>query len=306
MPVRWRRFKNFSGPLVTPDNPVSIKTPVMDASDHWSRAFWLTSMVESGGRAGLVNMYDGCGATCGLHQAIAVLPRSMKAQGSLWKLLWRMTSVIPLTYYRLSELIAEAGWVLTGNGIVHPSDAPVDPRLIRDTLTPIEGNVPKSGERWEQAAMWGECFSEVFALLPGIEVQMNFGIEHFHASARRLKHNGQRLSTLIYNAAAHDQYPFLLGSVDLAVSMFWSQYVNGPSPARRALWKAYDKTGGPWGGYPTKFAIALIRNLGNNTYGRWDDDIPGGRYQRTREHAMKVWPKGLFGEDGVMPLDLLD
>ncbi|MCZ2108032.1 MAG: hypothetical protein LC118_00410 [Dehalococcoidia bacterium] len=58
---------------------------------------------------------------------------------------------------------------------------------------------------------------------------------------------------------------------------------------------------------PSKFAKLLIQKLGNNPFGRWDDDIRTGRYQRTRHHAMAsgLWPTKLFdGPEAIMPADL--
>jgi hypothetical protein len=51
----------------------------------------------------------------------------------------------------------------------------------------------------------------------------------------------------------------------------------------------------------------LIRALGTSSYGRWSDDIPNGRYQRTRDAARKSdhWDLDLFdGSNALMPKDL--
>jgi hypothetical protein len=56
-----------------------------------------------------------------------------------------------------------------------------------------------------------------------------------------------------------------------------------------------------------EFARELILGLGNTKFGRWDDDIRHGRYQRTRRVAKEsgLWPEELFvGADAIMPADL--
>jgi hypothetical protein len=51
----------------------------------------------------------------------------------------------------------------------------------------------------------------------------------------------------------------------------------------------------------------LIKKLAITKYGRWDDDIPNGRYQRTRNFAAKIWPSELFvGNKAIMPKDFKD
>jgi hypothetical protein len=97
------------------------------------------------------------------------------------------------------------------------------------------------------------------------------------------------------NPDVFDECPW----TDLAMSTFWSHSVNGPAPSltrlARAL-KTYPDVRDP------KFARKLLRQLANARYGRWVDDLPSGRWKRTRDEAMKVWPEELFkGPDAVMP-----
>lgn len=97
---------------------------------------------------------------------------------------------------------------------------------------------------------------------------------------------------------------------DLAMAMFWSNTVNAPGAALRKLCQAADMLGREYGDFSeerqVKFAKRLVNKLGNTTFGRWDDDIPGGRYQRTRRAATKVYPRRLFvGPQAIMPKDLV-
>jgi hypothetical protein len=82
-------------------------------------------------------------------------------------------------------------------------------------------------------------------------------------------------------------------SWDLASAFFWSYCVNAPAMAR----KIFKKHGHDPG--------KLIRALGKSRFGRWNADIKGGRYQRTRKHAMnatRLWPSELFlGTDAICP-----
>jgi hypothetical protein len=87
------------------------------------------------------------------------------------------------------------------------------------------------------------------------------------------------------------------------MSVYWSNSVNAPGHALKLLCRVADA-------YPSSrdplFAKALVTALGNTSFGRWDDDIPGGRYQRTRLAAMQVWPFELFeGPTAIMPKDLV-
>ena len=92
--------------------------------------------------------------------------------------------------------------------------------------------------------------------------------------------------------------------LELAMCMFWSNTVNAPGAALKRLCRVIhlkDSKG------PVAFAKALVRALGNTTFGRWDDDIKGGRYQRTRSAAMQsgLWNAELFrGKTAIMPKDL--
>ena len=311
--VKWRKFRKYSGPFAkAPLAKIDIPTRF---ADHWERAFWLTSMVESGGRPGLINMYDGCGATCGLHQAIAVYPRNMDndVQGPLWRLLWLLDSVVPLSYYPLWDRLIEVGWRLTGDGLVmEDTGERVTSKTIRNVLTPLNGRVPETGERWEKSRAWAEAFSEIFALKQGLRVQTHLGTEHMQRSAKRVKIKvGQYRKTIeewCYKGNALSDQPLPTDKrvgVDLAMSLFWCHFINGPRPAKESLQTTLELTSGPVL-QPVKFAKALIQALGNNSYGRWDDDIEGGRYTRARLHAMKVWPRELFENNGIMPKDLPD
>ena len=63
-------YKEYSGPRITGVADYSLRS-----NTHLERIFWVTSYVEAGAKFGGVNMYDGCGATAGLHQSILVYPK---------------------------------------------------------------------------------------------------------------------------------------------------------------------------------------------------------------------------------------
>lgn len=306
----WRKYKSFSGPLVNRGDAV-LQEPDMD-DYHFDRAFWLTSMVETGGIAGLVNMYDGCGATCGLHQAIAVYPRDLSKQGPLWKLLWRMDSVVPIDYYYLGDQLDSMSWRITAAGLVHRDTGElIKPKVIRNTLTPKNGRVPETGPEWDQSKQWAEAFAELFMITAGIRAQVLTGIEHMHKMAKRhvLKLEIDKYTCTIenrcYNDCVDNPNPYIDPAADLAMCLFWCNAINGPTPAKRALEKASLCKDPTDPAQSHKFAEHLIRLLGNSKYGRWDDDLKPSRYQKAREYALKIWPKELFvGPKAVMPKDL--
>lgn len=323
--VKWRSWKRYSGPSVAG----TVEMQVPDEYDsHWERVLYVTALVESGGRFGAVTMYDGTGVTADLIQKILVYPRDLEAQGPLGKTLRRIVQArpsiecgLPAAGMGIATLPASAevrplrsllgafeaeGWMLSDDGVIRFRDngVAVSGARLREALTPTGGAVPKSGPLWEASKRWATLFHELFAEPWTFSVQVEYGIEHFVKAAERIKHSklgGKTIGDLCYNRRPHAPNPYMDEVVDLAMAMYWANSVNGPSPALNWLSKALKKAKPD----TPAFAKTLIRMLGNSTYGRWDDDIPGGRYQRTRSAAMKVYPKRLFvGKDAVMPKDL--
>lgn len=309
-------FKDFVGLQISGTIPIGA----CDSPYHLDKSEWITAQVESAGKFGTIISYDGTGITAGLHQYIAVYPRELNSQGPLWRLLNRIRQVCgdEGEWKAVNNMITEAGWVLGSEGVLRYRE---DGKLvlggaIRDRLTGnADGKMPLSGPGYDRAVAWAQAFHELFVLTATHKTQRDVGLEHFlqmndHTSLQHSK-KGKKLT--IQQAVYGDKHFSTLTDGDISVeleiamSMYWSNSVNAPGAAVTRLCKVFDKVGVIDGGKPqgVPFARELITALGNTTFGRWDDDIPGGRYQRTRKAAMSIWPESYFvGPEAIMPADL--
>ena len=297
--VLFRQIGSFSGPVIRGKKPAFATAPQL-SSNHLLRAFWLTTMVESGGKLGSVMMADGTGATASLEQVIAVYPRNMKEQGPLFKLLNRIDAVAPVSYYLN---FYGMGWRISEDGVLRDKQGkPVAPKLIRDTFTPVGGRVPQSaGDGWKRSKEWAIGFHQLFSLDQTRDTQVRCGIEHITKFAKRVKSKKllkHTVEDICYGGEVQNPNPFFpqCPQMDLAMCMWWNYKTNAPSPALKALNEArlaffpLDE--------PEQFARCLLNKLRTSRYGRWGTN----RYDRSREHAMAVWPPELFeGPDAVMP-----
>jgi len=295
--VRFKKIGNFSGPYIKGTKSAFKRKPTLD-SPHIERAFWLTSMVECGGKVGSIMMADGTGVTASLEQLVAVYPRALEAQGPLFKMLRRLDYVVPVSYYLPFNT---HGWTLGNDGVLRDIEngKPIDPKKIRNVFTPIGGAVEKDGVAWNHAKVWAIAFHQVFSLDPTIAVQIKYGIEQFVKFGQRVRSSklgGKTVEELAYKEIENpSSFTDVIGGEvnDLAMCMWWCYKVNGPSPAMRVLKKVFDKYDrfGPFG-------AALIRGLRSSSYGRFGTN----RYDNTRAAAMKIWPSELFeGPNAVMP-----
>ena len=303
--VKHKKIKSYSGPCIRGGKTV-YDEPAKNPRDHIDRAFWLTTMVESGGKAGTIMGADGTGITASLEQLPAVYPRNMKVQGPLFKMLRRIDFVVPVRYYLPFE---EEDWVLADDGVLryYENAEPVPPRIIRNTFTPNAGKVPPSGSDWEKSKAWALAFHYLFIMEPTIPVQVRYGIEKFvkFAQRYRTRHlNRKTIEELIYNGNVMNPIPFKGNpTMDLAMCMWWNYWVNSPVTAIKLLAKILEPNLEHSLKIPLKsdeqekFAESLIYQLRMSKYGRWGTN----RYDRTRQHAMKVWPAELFEKDGPMP-----
>jgi hypothetical protein len=273
----------------------------------------LTCKVETGAKFGMVQAYDGCGMTAGLDQHIAMYPSmlahdnaAIDSQGTLWKLLRRLEMVNFIAGSGVLEdprealwlALADRGWYLAQDGILRwfEHGEAVKGKAIRETFTPHDGNV-QTVEQRKQAAGWALLFHDVFNCAQLWRAQVEYGLEHLVKRAKR-RSGGYDYPKDI--TAVRTNTDIGIGT-DLALCVYHANSVNAPAIANRALQKANRVTKG-YG-----FARELILQLGNSKYGRWDDDIKGGRYQRLRRAAMQsgLWPKELFvGKNAIMPKDL--
>lgn len=206
-------------------------------------------------------------------------------------------------------------------------------RHIRDIFTPDNGKVPKKGRSsmehqamWATAERWAELFWAVFSDPDLIPAQVDFGIEHLvkRTKKRRIKirltRQGEgkwtkRVSLEWLAYGGRDVSSRIVGEgdwieeLDLAMSVYQSHSVNAPAIANKVIARAWEGsiTGAARRDAARAFAKKLIKLLGNSTYGRWDDDIKHGRYQRTRSaaRASGLWSRSLFdGAKAIMPKDL--
>jgi hypothetical protein len=307
--VRHGSYGKYSGPYIKGTEP-AMDVPTMESA-HWHRAFWQTIMVESGGNIGSIMMADGTGMTAGLHQSILVYPRNLKVQGPLVKMLWLMDHVLPVPYY-IGDLFEEQDWYLAPDKRIRyrTSGKEVPPRVLRDTLTPLGGKVPRRGARWEQSKRWAEAFHDLFTARPGRKFQIQHGIDEMtkfarsHLDKKRL--GNASIEDAIYRGNAMGPEPFANPVNDLAMAMWWNYKTNAPAPAKTRLGRAIKRfqleTDSPTVDFSDadddRFGRFLINQLRSSTYGRWATN----RYDRTRQHSMKVWPRQLFtGPKAVMP-----
>ncbi len=181
---------------------------------------------------------------------------------------------------------------------------------MRNNITGLNGIVPKSGSQRKKATAWMEAFHEVISHRSTFRAQVEYAKEHVVKSADRWKMKVPPVMSVqeIFYAYSHVSSAKIEENIslemDLAAAFFWSNSVNAPSKAKRILQEVVRSVGLT---NVTGFPKYLISHLGNTDFGRWDDDIPQGRYQRTRKAAMKLdlWPSKLFeGPDAIMPEDL--
>jgi hypothetical protein len=265
--------------------------------------------------------------TCGLDQHIAVYPRELADndnnakddQGTLWKLLHRM-EMLPLYGLRpgvvkvnplqnLWDALGDYGFYVAQDGILRftRTGEPVDGRTIREVLTPGRG-CPTTNDQKEVAERWIRLFHDLFNDPRYHRVQVEYGKEHLVKRTKRRKINlGKTLAYRTPHQLAYNQEITSLRAgvgdfslvEDLALCVYQANSVNAPAVANKALKKAMAQgRRWPW---------VLIYTLGNSKYGRWDDDLKNGRYQRTRAaaRASGLWPRNFFdGKEAIMPKDL--
>jgi hypothetical protein len=287
--IRHRTYKAYSGPHIINRGGGSVPPGI--AQSHFEQAAWLTAAVECSARAGTVVAYDGTGATAGLFQDIAVYPRAVTqgvgGQGGLWRLVYDAIACLPATdavVTTVQALMRRAGWVFgyatTISVLQEESRAPVSGAVIQDVLTPFDGVVPTRGVQWEQSVEWASAFSELFAHPSTYPLQFKSGTNAIARASTRYPefksfYGGEEIQK---------------GSVlDFNLCVWWSYWVNAPSIAR----KTYGEARGT--------GTTIIQALGNSGWGRWNRNIPGGRYQRTRKRALAsgYWEKGVI--DASMP-----
>jgi len=318
-------FGKYSGLRI--NGKIDMPEPGDFNTSHFSRASWLTAQVESGGKFGTVMNYDGTGMTAGIHQAIAVYPRALddnnkeNDQGPLWKLLcllkekWLTFAEVPVTdapWNEFEDWLGRIGIRLKEGKAVNTVGV-FSGKALRLVLTgDMEGVLPVSGVGRVGAESVIKTFYQLFSAPWTFPVQLIYGIMEFVAgSKKKFRFSSKKLlqnSSMRYEfyRDSFDIYLKTNPSLDLALCVYWSNSVNAPGYALKLLCKVLDDTYRAGFQHEINFPKKLIHTLGTAQYGRWDDDIPNGRYQRTRNAAMKKWPNELFvGPNAVMPKDLV-
>lgn len=260
-------------------------------------------------------------------------------QGGLGALLRRLEVEAPSPKLeKLWEAFRAEGWYLASDGkfrwleqgrarvlrkqIDHSAGDLVHGAVLRDAITPpAAGRVPKSGEEWETAKRWALLFHGVLEGDRSMEVQWQFEVDHLVHRIRHRKYAfsaTKRRSTVervVYGSRPKPLEEIIAGQditfeLDLALCVFHSHTVNAPAIAYKKLrsvisevgWRAdYD-----FGDVDAEvlFARELLRALAKTRFGRWNQNIGGGRWERSRTKARLsgFWSKRLFSArtQGIM------
>ena len=303
--IRHITFRHgaYSGVLVKGN----IRVAVPATARHMDHAFYLTSQLESS-RWGTVQSYDGAGISGGPLHNIAILPASM-TQGSLWKLLRRLEVSAPVQpLSQLWNALQVANFYVNRRGELSYYDRGglVTAEDIRNEIAPPNGVVPRTGPDWEKARQWALLFHNLFAHPGTFEAQSEFAIEYL-VTGREREEAGAYDPNIDHAHAVVGQGQYdVRPEVDLAMSVYHSHSVNGPSPAIKALRAVKGLVQSETD--PVLFAKVLLWQLGKTKYGRWQDDKIGrNRYDHSRLKAMRsnLWPNEFFeGREALMPENL--
>jgi hypothetical protein len=311
----WRKLGDYSGPSFPGDAGI---LELKNKDRHVERAFFLTAKVESGGGYGAYCAYDGTAVTAGLDQHIAVYPRALACedwcaendQGTFWKLLSQFMK-FPELMKNIHRRFARCGWELFLDGVLrYTADRVVTIKekkvkviagqtvhgaLIRDELTPIDGKVPSMGAFWNHALSWARALREPFISPLTFQTQFDFGVAHLIGRTKAAKLDG-----ILYRISMDEIRWELSEPLDLALCVFHSHSVNAPGIARRFLKYILEKASIESEQFPRK----LMEEFASSAYGRWTQELPSGRWARTRKAAMEtgLWDESLFrGSFAVMP-----
>lgn len=337
--VRHKKFKSYSGPCIYGER----RKPDFSTKLHCERAVLLTEGVETGYRLGSIMAADGTGVTAGLGQHILVYPRELAHedfdakddQGGLGQLLRHMEvhAATPALDKLWGEFRAQ-GWYVAQDGRLRwYEDKRVKVRgrwmdfkagdvvhgaILRDTITPVGGKVPKAGEQWEQSKRWAVLFYRVFSDSGSMKSQFGFEVDHLvtrigHRKYPFIPHRrSQTMAQAIYGTGVVGELVAgrdISAMLDLALCVFHSHTVNAPAIAYRKLRHSLQATGyrseqARGGTGEIALARDLLRRLATANYGRWNEDIAQGRWARTRARAREsgMWPEDFFrGHSPLMP-----
>lgn len=319
--MRKITFNKYSGLKIKGETPIELESTL-----HLDLASYITTQIESGGVYGTVMNYDGTGMTAGSHQAIAVFPRNasdgIESQGPLWKLLSRMMALdpTPLALVDIIDEMYDANLVLGEDGKVRyqKTGAYAAGESLQDFFGTPGGVLVERGADRKRAEIMISLFHDLFSCPSTFKLQERYGLEHFVKASERSKlrfskvprTRGLTIQEMIYDPMVEQHVSlvdseFMSPELNLAMCMFWSYYVNAPGMALKKLCQAIDAVDRRTSTWEEDLPRMIVRKLGTSSYGRWDDDIDNGRYQRTRSETLKldIFPKELFHKSGIMPKD---
>jgi hypothetical protein len=305
--VKYIRFRDFSGCKI--DGTADV--PLPDSDFHMDRAYYLTAMLEAP-KYGSVQSYDGAAMSGGPLHNIAVYPRNLKAQGSLFPLLRAIEKGLDNEnlYSLWWALRDDANWYIARDGKLrhYETGRVISGTEIRNEFSPPNGRVPRTGPNWEKAKKWAILFHKLFADPATFKAQKEFAIDYLISTRSRDQERfyGELDINNIRVSEDKCDSDFLCLEEDLALSVYHSHSVNGPAPAATVLRQVIQRHA-PISRGPA-FAKDLIWTLGNRAFGRWKYTEDGrNRYSRTRIMALRsgLWPREFFvGNNSLMPLRL--
>lgn len=304
--VTWRAYQGWSGPNIHGQEPFVLTGK--QGRSHLHRAFWLASMVETSGRFGAVNAYDGCGMTCGLDQKTAILPKTLK-QGGLWRVTRKLLDLVPEPT-ALEHLLDEQRWVIAPDGVLRNqvSGNPVSGRTIREVLTPENGVVPAEGPEWDRSVAWATAFQSLYDNPATFDLQVSVGVENLALGQNKVEAQVYKTWTGLSSPTAAVTEKNISRELDLAFCVYHAYSVHAPTLAASVL-RERSRVELSKGSSPEEFASQLIRDFGTHPYKRWRDqpDNKASRYDRTRAHALRsgLWAQEFFSTPGgLMPENL--
>jgi hypothetical protein len=325
---RFKTYKKYSGPVFVGSRKIAVPS----LARTLERQHWLTAQVETNGTYGTVVMFDGTVITAGPDQFILVYPRELANedfnarddQGPLTRLLRRLepTAGLAKDIESLWSLFEAENWYVAQDGFIRYLEADkvrvggrnvqvrqgdiVHGAVLRNTITPVQGTVPRKGPEWAKACSFGEAVHRLFSNPAGVSIQDAYGQEKLAKRYARMCVPGSSggLDQYLFNQSVTSATVFDIGQeMDLAMAVWYSNSVNAPAIAMKRLKECLARCKDNQKTFPA----ALLRALGTTRYGRWNASEKNGRYQRTRRHAMRsgLWDRSLFvGRGAIMPASL--
>lgn len=293
MNIRHVKYRDFAGFVIRGSRTWDFLNEGAESKkQHIRRALWLSAKIENNATFGTIQSYDGCGMSGGLEHQVAVYPRNLQSQGTIFHTI----NMFPLeAKQRLIQELDGIGWEInstTGVLVNKTTKRAISGSDIRDEFTPVAGVVPSNGPFHNRAKLWAEIFAELFANPATFEAQIIAGenrTSKFDAMERAVYTD--RLGTGTYTAKNLRCTVDLTNDDDLALCVYHCFKVNAPAVAKTCLKNSAPFNDGLW-------ARRLINMLGIKQYGNWDK-----RYASTRTIAMRsgLWPVELFQPNGIMP-----